>query len=264
MPEIISNSKIYNESGEYGANQCSPNILAASDKEEYLQLCSIVRTFFPDMSQEEIDAFILKLRKEACGYVAMVNSLFEEYIDRPDEFRSVFGFSMYQHDGSLNFNPILLDLYCKRDNYSGGRFLFWTWDFYSKNEDRLWKDADKDGKYEWVDRPFGNIEAQLKYRWETYCKSFGVRTKVSLISTITPKNYYTYRKKGYVSVLARNYTMTDDKGAVTSINGGHYMSITGVTDDKKKYVVSSWGKRYYLDPKDVKGYLGYQLVKYKR
>lgn len=238
-------------------------MLSSSDKEEYTKLCLIVKNSFPDISQEEIDALILKLRKEACGYTAMVNSLFEEFIDRPDEFRSIFGVSLFRDDGGLNFNPILVDLYCKRDNYSGGRFLFWTWDFYTKNEDRIWKDEDKDGKYEWIDRPFGNIEAQLKYRWETYCKSFGIRAKVSLISAVTPKNYHTYRKKGFVSVLARNYKMTNDKGAVTSITGGHYMSITGVTEDKKKYVVSSWGGRYYLDPKDVKGYLGYQLVTYK-
>ncbi len=263
LQETKLNSKIYNEHAEYGANQCSPNITATSDPDEYHQLCTIVKSSFPEMTQKDIDALILKLRKEACGYVAMINSLFEAYIDRPDDFRHIFGFSMYATDGSLNFNHVLVDLYCKKDNHNGGRFLFWTWDFYSKNEDQIWKDADKDGKYEWVDRPFGNNEPQLKYRWESYCKEYGIKVKVSLFSTVTPKNFHTYRKKGYVSVLARNYKITDDKGNVSSSEGGHYMTITGVTEDKKKYIVSSWGKRYYLDPSDVKGYIGYQIVKYK-
>lgn len=263
MNQTLSNPKIYNEKTEYGANQCSPNITATSDPEEYQQLCRIVKATFPEMKQKEIDALILKLRKESCGYVAMINSLFEFFIDRPDEFRRIFGYSMYDADGSLNYNHVLVDLYCKKDNHNGGRFLFWTWDFYSKNEDRIWKDADKDGTYKWVDRPFGNNELQLKYRWESYCKEYGIKAKVSIVTAVTPKNYPTYRKKGYVSALARNYRIVDDHGNISDSEGGHYMTITGVTEDRKKYIVSSWGKRYYLDPKEVEGYLGYQIVKYK-
>lgn len=257
------NPIIYNEKNEYGGNQCSPNIAATADPNEYSELCAIVKSAFPDMSQEQIDAFLLKLRKESCGYVAMINTLFEEFVDRPDAFREIFGYSMYDTDGSLNYNHVLVDLYCKKDNHNGGRFLFWTWDFYSKNEDRIWKKSDKDGKYDWVDKPYGNNEAQLVYRWESYCKDYGIRAKVRIYTAITPKNFYTYRKKGYISVLARNYKIVDDNGKEDASKGGHYMTITGVTEDKKKYIVSSWGKRYYLDPKDVKGYLGYQMVTYK-
>ena len=154
------------------------------------------------------------------------------------------------------------DLYCKKDNHNGGRFLFWTWDFYVKNEDRVWKKNEKDGKYGWEDKPFGNNEQQLIYRWKSYCKEHGIRVKIRIATTITPKKFYRYREKGYISVLARNYKIIDDYGNISESKGGHYMTITDVTEDKKKYIVSSWGKRYYLDPKDVKGYLGYQIVKY--
>ena len=258
------NPIIYNLQNEYGGNQCSPNITATTAPEEYRQLCEIVKSSFPEMTQEEIDAFLLKLRNESCGYVVMINSLFEEFIDKPDEFREIFGFSLYDVDGSLNYNRVLVDLYCKKDNHNGGRFLFWTWDFYTKNEDRVWKKNEKDGKYGWVDKPYGNNEAQLIYRWESYCREYGIRAKVRIYTAITPKNFYKYRKKGYISVLARHYKIVDDKGNENKSDGGHYMTITGVTDDQKRYVVSSWGKRYYLNPKDVKGYLGYQLVTYKQ
>ena len=97
----------------------------------------------------------------------------------------------------------------------------------------------------------------------SYCKEHGIRVKVRIYTAITPKNFHRYRKKGYISVLARNYKIVDDNGKVDASTGGHYMTITDVTEDKKRYVVSSWGKRYYLDPKDVKGYLGYQMVRYK-
>jgi hypothetical protein len=258
-----SNAIIYNLNGEYGGNQCSPNIAATSAPEEYRQLCSIVHNSFPDMSQEDIDAFLLKLRKESCGYVAMINTLFEEFIEKPDEFRRFFGYSMYDSDVSLNYNRVLVDLYCKKDNHNGGRFMFWTWEFYANNEDRVWKKNEKDGKYSWHDHPYGNTEPQLIYRWESYCKEYEIRAKVRVYTTVTPKNFNKYRKKGYIPVLARNYKIVDDNGKEDISKGGHYMTITGVTDDQKKFVVSSWGKRYYLNPKDVKGYLGFQIVTYK-
>lgn len=263
MTETSPNSIIYNETGEYGGDQRSPNMIADSDPNEYHQLCMIVKSSYPEMTQDEIDAFLLKLRKESCGYVSMINSLFEEFIDHPDDFRRIFGFSMYAHDGSLNYNHLLVELYCKKDNHNGSRFLFWTFDFYSKNEDRVWKDENKDGKYEWVNLPYGNTEEQLQYRWKSFCKDYRIKVKFTLSTTITPKEYHKYRKKGYITVNARDFKMTDDNGVISTVKGGHYMTITDVTEDEKKYVVSSWGKRYYLDPKDVKEYIGYMIVKYK-
>ena len=254
---------VYNPTKEYGANQRAPYLAATADPEEYHQLCTIVKSHFPEMSQEQIDALLLRLRKEGCGYVAMINSLFDFFIDRPEKFYQVFGFEMYDSDGSLNYNHVLVDLYCKKDNHNGGRYLFFTWDIYIEKEDFVWKDEDKDGKFEWTEKPFGNNELQMKYRWETYCKEHGIKSTVHCYPVIRPHYFYKYAAKGYVSVLCSDFTMTNDKKQTTHVKNGHFMSITDITGDERKFVVSSWGEKYYLDPKDIKGFCYYQVITYK-
>lgn len=263
MKKGVYSQIVYNPTNEYGANQRAPYLVATSDPEEYRALCEIVKQHFPEKTQEEIDALLLKLRKEGCGYVAMINSLFDFFIDFPDKFRKAFGFSMYDSDGSLNYNRVLVDLYCKKDNHNGGRFLFFTWDIYAKNEDRVWRDEDKDGTYEWVEKPFGNNELQMKYRWETYCKEHGIRASVNCPPLIQPNNFDRYSKKGSVSILCSDFKMSNDKQQTTHVVNGHFMTITGITEDDKKFVVSSWGEKYYLDPKDIKGFKYYQVISYK-
>lgn len=255
---------VFNEESEYGANQRAPYLAATGNPEEYRQLCAIVKMHFPEMKQEQIDALLLRLRKEGCGYVAMINSLFEAYSDDPGEFYKKFGFSMYDVDGSLNFNRVLVDLYCKKDNHNGGRFLFFTWDIYAENEDRVWSDGDNDGKFEWMEKPFGNNELQMKYRWESYCKEYGISCKVTINRLVTPKNYSSFASKGAVSVLCSNFTLYNDKKQSTHVKNGHFMTITGVTKDETKYIVSSWGEKYYLDPKDIKGFRYYQMITYRK
>ncbi len=41
--------------------------------------------------------------------------------------------------------------------------------------------------------------------------------------------------------------MYTDSGSTTTLDGGHYVTITGIADDGR-YIVSSWGEKYYIDP----------------
>lgn len=257
------NSIVFDTANEYGASQRSPFETMTSDPVEYAQLSNIVKSHFPEWNTEDIQNFIQKLKQEGCGYVAMINSLFDEFTDNRSGFQEAFGFDMYAADGTLNFNQVLVDLYCTMDNHIGGRFLFFTWDTIVKNEDRIWCDDDKDGKFEWKDKPFGNNEVQMKYRWETYCRRHGIKAKVEISQMITPKNYHKYTKKGSVCILCSNFTLCNTEQKETYIKNGHFMTITGVTEDDK-YIVSSWGKQYTLNPKDIKGFVYYQVIRYKR
>lgn len=262
MTKHTLNHIVYNSTNEYGSDQNSPRNLPKNDP-EYNELCSIVKANFPDMKDEEVSKLLQKLGQEGCGYVAMINSLFDAFIYDASSFYDAFGFSMYSADGSLNYNRVLVDLYCKKDNHNGGRFLFFTWDIYAKNEDRIWTDEDKDGTYEWKDKPYGNNELQMKYRWETYCKEHEIDADVDINKLVTPRNYEKYAKRGSVSILCSNFTLHSDNGKTQHIKGGHFMTITGTVDDKC-YIVSSWGKKYYLNPKDIKGFVYYQVIRYKK
>ncbi len=255
------NPVVYNDHNEYGANQRHPYLTATTDPQEYAELCHIVALHFPEKSQAQIDELLQNLRQEGCGYVAMINSLFQVFIDRPDKFCEKFGFEMYDHDGTLNYNHVLVDLYCQTDNHNGLDLLFYTWDLYNEKEDKIWADSDKDGKYSWENKPAGNNEMQMKYRWESYCKKYGIKTSVKINRMITPANFEEYALQGSVSILCSNFTMHNSMNIDTHVKGGHYMTITGVADEHT-YIVSSWGKKYYLDPQKIKGFKYYQIIKY--
>lgn len=60
--------------------------------------------------------------------------------------------------------------------------------------------------------------------------------------------------------------MTDSKGKSYISKGGHAMTVTGKTKDGK-LIVSSWGEKFYIDPKDyeVKGYHAtFQVIEYEK
>jgi len=80
---------------------------------------------------------------------------------------------------------------------------------------------------------------------------------------VSVENYASYAEKGSVSILCSNFTLSNDKNQTTHVKNGHFMTITGVTVDETKYIVSSWGEKYYLDPKDIKGFKYYQVITYK-
>ena len=262
MEKYQPDPKVYNPQNEYGASQREPNLLSKSNPEEYRQLCAIVKNHFPDMSQEQIDELLKRLRSEGCGYVAMVNSLFEAFIHNPSLFREKFGFPMYSSDGTLNYNQVLVDLYCKTDNHNGGRFLFFTWDIFKENEDVIWEFDESERRLKPTSKPHGNNELQMQYRWESYCKEYGIDVKVDINRFITPENFEKYAKKGSVSILCSDFKLYNASGKETHVKNGHYMTITGA--ESGKYIVSSWGDRYTLNPKDIKGFKYYQVIRYSK
>lgn len=253
---------VYNESTEYGANQVSPHEVLGKNPYEREELQKVVKAHFPIMEDEDVKAFLYRLDREGCGYVSMINSLFDAYAEKPDTFREIFGFSMYDIDGTLNFNRVLVDLYCQMDNHNEDRFGFFSWDTYNPIEDQKKLDEDKDGVFEWTSKPCGNNQDKMKYRWETYCKRYGIKADVQIEVPVTPKNFLKYARKGSVSILSSDFTMYSEDGKATHVKNGHFMTITDVTEDGK-YVVSSWGEKYYLNPDDIKGFVHYQLIRYK-
>ena len=44
--------------------------------------------------------------------------------------------------------------------------------------------------------------------------------------------------------------MYDENGNRYYIDGGHAITVTGITEDGR-YIVSSWGEKYYINPSDI-------------
>ena len=85
-----------------------------------------------------------------------------------------------------------------------------------------------------------------------YLDKHGVSATVDTNQSVTVDNYRQLIEDGkYVTISYRYGNLYNEDGTVGQyIDGGHAMVVTGVTNDGK-YIVSSWGKRYYIDPEEV-------------
>lgn len=241
-------SAVFDGSGSYGGNQGGP---VSSDKATVDELYEIIKKYYPDMTEKELSLYLDKLNSEGCGYVALINTIFASYEGREDEFEKTFGFPMYNKDGDFNFDKLLVDFYSSTDNHNPGWF---NSDKVSKWEDY---DYDDDGffwKYDKDEDMSGNGTSQddQKYRLEMYLKDHGVSGTVKTDQNVTVDDFKKINEEGkYVTISYRYGNLYNQDGTVGQyIDGGHAMVVTGVTDDGK-YIVSSWGKRYYIDPNEI-------------
>ena len=71
-----------------------------------------------------------------------------------------------------------------------------------------------------------------------------------------------------VGISVNGLMLYDQKGEFQGyIKDGHWVTVTGVADDNKYYIVSTYGKQYYIQPNDDKGSLGswqYYIMKYTK
>lgn len=216
--------------GSYGGNQNNP--VKKSD-----ELADIIRKYYPDFTDEEVEDFLEKLKSEGCGYIAMVNTIFSQFVGREDEFEKTFGFSMYDENGDLNYDALVTDFYSATDNHNKKNFLMFSWDEVNESEDQS------------ATKGFGTTRESREYRWEKYLNDHGIDVDVKNVE-VTTDNYDKLASKGDLVVGLSPCILYDSSGKeVVNINGGHAMTVTGKTDDGM-YKVSSWGKEYYIKPDD--------------
>lgn len=166
------------------------------------------------------------LNHEGCEYAAIVNTIFEYYIHRPNgeqEFYNKFGYSLRDANGNLNYNIILVDIYSKYDdtNYTGLT----------------------DPKAEVI------LESYMGEAGKDGNSTINVDMKTDV--HITVRNVDNYLRSGkQVIMSAQNVVIRDESGNLMQdcAGDGHAMVVTGVTSDGK-YIVSTWGMKGYIDPK---------------
>lgn len=230
-------SIVFDDKGDYGGDQGSP-VSRWGFWSQKKDLYKKVREYYPNMTDKEIKKFLIKLNSEGCGYVSLVNSLFMKYEGKEEEFEKDFGFPMY-YKGDLNYDMLLVDLYCATDNHTNDR----QGNDYVRDED----ESDIEGRgtnaydrYYRMNKYLDDKDAGLEMHQEEYGQN-----------EITPDNFMEYAKDGTVMISYRYGNLQNKKGNTAGyIDGGHSMVVTGVTDDGR-FIVSSWGDKYYIDPKEI-------------
>lgn len=222
----------FDEDGSYGGNQSDPLLAFKGEKHE--ELSWIVRTYYPGYTDQEIEKYLRKLESEGCGYVALINTVFRQYVGREAEFERTFGFAMYDSDGELNYDLMVTDFYAAADNHD--RFLFW--DVIDPFEDR----SSTVGS--------GTTRESREYRWEMYLEDHGINVNVRNVE-VTAENYERLAREGDLIVGVHPCILYDRRGRkAVNLDGGHAMTVTGVTEDGMLRV-SSWGREYYIKPEDT-------------
>lgn len=234
---------------------------------------------YENYSETQIHELLDKINNEGCGYVALVNTLFLEFPGSEAEFEQIYGFPMRDKDGNYNFNQMLIDIYCKTDDKyflaedSGKNALIcdvlrdyhdnpakFEQDYgvkYDPNSDTIPDEVSNailaryDGKVASYKAEGTTIYSQ-ENRLLAYLHEKGIDANVncSSSSTMSVDSVKNTLESGTVVKLSlgKETQLCDEGGKVQqTLGGGHAVLITGVTDDGR-YIISSWGNQYYVDP----------------
>ncbi|MCI8869309.1 hypothetical protein D1646_02975 [Pseudoflavonifractor sp. 60] len=239
---------------------------------------------YQNYSQSEIAKLMEQINYEGCGFVAIVNNIFVEYEGREEEFERVFGFPMYDKNGKANYNYLLVDFYANTNDRfyidePGGATAMVNEVLrkYADSEDEFKKTFgcplyDSSGSYHpqarqkildaYQNTSVVTIESQgttvgaLDHHIQHYLNEKGVSCTSDTFIGVTPlssdeMNQYMDEGKN-VNILITDFNLYQENGKLAQGDvGGHWMTVTGVADDGR-YIVSSWGKKYYVDPSELK------------
>ncbi len=248
---------------------------------------------YQNYSQTQIADLMERINSEGCGYIAMVNNIFVEYEGREAEFERKFGFPMYDKNGKANYDYLIVDFYANTDDQyyvdetmgatalvndvllqyrykKNGEWKWKTEEFKSKygcdpvlNGDRINPEARQKVLDEYQGSSVvtmdvsGTTPYSLENRFKHYMEQKGIAcTTKTLGGNPMPSSTEIdgYLDNGQnVNIAVGNFNLYDENGKTAANDvGDHWMTITGTTDDGR-YIVSSWGKRYYLKPSELSG-----------
>ena len=277
---LADGSAVFDDKGGYGGDQGD----MAYNKPDK-QLYDAVRMYegYENYTDSQIEDLFRKINSEGCGYVAIINSIFLQYEADPQLFERIFGFPMFDGRGEFNFNRLLIDFYCTTDNKfymdeAGGP------DALAVDVLNSYKDHPQDFVAEYGMEPFadenhyntaamqavidryqdkgvvsydtqGTTVRSLKHRMDHYLNEKGIDHTCETIAGNTSVDDV---RKGLesgksVNVAVGGFNMYDSNGNMVAEDvGGHWMTVTGVTEDGN-YIVSSWGKQYILHANELDG-----------
>ena len=248
VPIYEVDSIVFDDDGSYGGDQGAAKNLK-KNSEERKEIEEIVKRNMADCDMPNdmnFSKYLQKMNNEGCGYVALVNTIFVYYQGREQDFEKTFGYSMYNQKGDLNYNLLIADIYSSTDNRENGRYN--KYGDYNRKEDGSRKDYDP-----WNDNTGNGSNAnKMQDCLDIFLSDKGFKSKVNHIwtGTMTASKLKDYTMKGESVLLSySNGNIYELNGKLHQHIGSHRMVITGITEDGK-YIVSSWGEKFIIDPKE--------------
>lgn len=238
-------SIVYNKQGIYGGDQTRLR-KAPAESETGKQFRRVIKKYHPNYHEPELSAFLEKLDSEGCGYVVIVNTLFEYFEGRDEEFEKIFGFPMYADDGDLNYDMLLLEFYTATDNHYSANGI----DKIDYSEDRSDKEKGVVYNYDMDTSGYGTNFTSRIYRTNLYLKDKGIRLNITNYKQVRLDNVAELSLHGRIMISLKGGNVQNEDGSVYCYCPGHAMIVTGVTKDCR-YIVSTWGMKKYVDPYEV-------------
>ena len=223
---MIYNGDLNGLHGRFGGGQRGPyHLFDDGDEDFVLFMIDLLGT----TCEDTIADFLNMFWEIGCSYIAMANTIFVEFANRPNEFEQIFGFPMYTVDGCgvrINFEFLSIHLY---NNFGC------------------------DGR--------GTSARQRAELFPVYLENRGI------IASITYENHSVdgiaeafndALQNGNQIILRQSPTILhrlednvarDGSNPIVDLPGRHAVTVTGITEEGN-ILVSSWGEEFVLMPSD--------------
>lgn len=259
----------------YGVDQGTLNLLFFcrnneddQEKRDYL-IAKYMQKY--NMSYEDVYKFLTNIdfNDGVCTYARFCNEVYTSYIGKEEQFKQDFGFDMYRIDkyGNkvLNSEEFLADVYLYMNLDTNGGILYSdvngsikvNYDDGSTEEhSQVYLGGQKFGiahnNEQMIDNYLKSHNENLSYNSKTILTKDGKKLKQKIKEGQVHNKKYTLEYFDNPN-KENEIIMYDSNGYATSIDqfngGGHSVYITDVNDEG--LVVSSWGKRYTIEWKDL-------------
>ena len=112
-------SEQYDADGTYGGNQNNiknhpdavPIYIAGMGKINNLYVFVREHPGYENLTDYEVQQLLEKISDNGCGWIVAANMIFAEFEGNPEEFEKKFGFPMYDENGNLNYDQLVVDMY---------------------------------------------------------------------------------------------------------------------------------------------------------
>jgi Ca2+-binding EF-hand superfamily protein len=75
------------------------------------ELEDIIRKYYPDYTNKEILELYKEMSDSGCTYSSIANVIIEQLGNDDKVFRDLFGYSLYDNDGNINYNKFSVDIF---------------------------------------------------------------------------------------------------------------------------------------------------------